>query len=87
MGEPLSRDTTTEIEQRQIDGWRRMTPAEKAVLIDGLTQAAVDMSLAGIRHRFPHENERQHRLRLAVIMHGPELAQRAYPDVAGLDPA
>lgn len=85
--QPLSRDTSPEIEQRQVDGWRRMTPADKASLIDGLTRAAVEMTLAGIRHRFPNEHERQHRLRLVAIMHGPELARRAYPELADLDPA
>ena len=84
---PLSRDTAPDIEQRQIEGWRAMTPAQKADLISGLTRAAFEMTMAGIRERFPHETERQHMLRLAVILHGRELACRAYPDAADLDPA
>jgi hypothetical protein len=36
----LSLDTTPEFEQRQIERWRTMSPAEKAAIVTGLTQAA-----------------------------------------------
>ena len=32
-GPPLAVDTPPEIEAMQIEGWRRMTPTEKAALI------------------------------------------------------
>ena len=69
----------------QIDGWRRMSVEEKAALITGLTDAAVRMTLAGIRHRYPDASPRELQLRLAVIMLGPELARKAFPEIAALD--
>jgi hypothetical protein len=37
---PLSLDTPPDIEHRQIEAWRRMSPAEKAAIVSGLTRAA-----------------------------------------------
>jgi len=82
---PLTQDTSPEIEQRQIEAWRAMSPAEKAELITGLTQAARAMALAGIRDRHPDASEREQFLRLAIITLGADLARRAYPEIDGLD--
>lgn len=73
----LSNDTAPDIERLQIEGWRRMTPAEKARTVTALTRAAIDMTKAGIRDRHPEESEDQHRIRLAEILLGRELAHRA----------
>lgn len=81
----LSRDTSPEIEQRQIEAWRDMSPAEKAALITGLSTAAREMALAGVRHRFPTAAPREHFLRLAIVTLGLELALGAYPEIARLD--
>lgn len=62
-----------------------MSPAEKAALITGLTQAARAMALAGIRERHPDASEREQFLRLAIITLGADLARRAYPEIDGLD--
>jgi hypothetical protein len=35
----LSLDTSPEIERRQIERWRQMSPAQKAAIVSGLTQA------------------------------------------------
>jgi hypothetical protein len=56
---PLARDTSSDIEQRQIEGWRRLSPAEKAALNSGLSRAAHDMARAGIRHRYPDAGPRE----------------------------
>jgi len=85
MTTPLSPDTSPDIERLQIDGWRRMTPARKAALVSGLTEAALDVALAGVRSRFPNASPREQRLRLAVVTLGPDLARRAFPEVDGLD--
>ena len=79
---PLSLDTSPDIERRQIDAWRRMSPAEKAAMVTGLTRAAFAMTAAGVRQRYPDASSREHFLRVAVIVLGPELACRAYPDAA-----
>jgi hypothetical protein len=83
-GSPLSFDTSPEIERRQIESWRQMTPAEKAAIVTGLTRAACAMTWAGVRQRHPEATPREHFLRVAVILLGVELASAVYPDVAGL---
>ena len=82
---PLSLDTSPEIERLQVEQWRRMSPAEKAALVSGLTQAAYDLTLAGIRLRHPDASPREQFLRLAIITLGPDLARRAYPEISATD--
>jgi hypothetical protein len=82
---PLTADTSPDIEERQARAWREMSPAQKAALISGLSRAARDLALAGVRHRYPNGSPREHFLRLAVVTLGLELARRAYPDVESLD--
>ena len=69
----------------QIERWRQMSAAEKAALISGLTQAAYDMALAGVRQRHPDASPREHFLRLAVVTLGPSLARQAYPEIGDRD--
>lgn len=78
---PLSLDTPFEVERLQIEGWRRMSPAEKAAMVNALTTAAIEMAKAGIRHRHPGESPERHRMRLAEILHGTEIARRLFPDL------
>ena len=77
---PLSLDTSPDIERRQIESWRRMSAAEKAGVVTGLTRAAYAMTFAGVRQRHPDASSREHFLRVAVIVLGAELARKAYPD-------
>jgi hypothetical protein len=74
-------DTSAEIEERQIEHWRLLSPAEKLALVSGLTIAAFDLARAGVRARFPNASPREQFLRLAIITLGPDLAKRAYPDI------
>ena len=83
--ERLALDTSPEIERLQIERWRNMTPPEKAALITGLTQAAFELSAAGVRHRYPNDSPREQFLRLAIITLGPDLARAAYPEIQWLD--
>lgn len=84
---PLSADTSPEIERLQIEEWRRMSVADKAAVVSGLTQAAYDLALAGIRQRYPAASPREQFLRLAVVTLGFDLARKAYPEVDQLDPS
>ena len=77
---PLSPDTPPDVELRLIESWRRMSAPQKAAMITGLTRAAYAMTLAGIRHRDPDLSPRRQFLQLALIVLGPDLACRAYPD-------
>ena len=61
-----------------------MTPAEKAAIVTGLTEAAINMALAGIRDRYPDATPREQFLRLAIVRLGSDLACKAYPDAAFL---
>jgi hypothetical protein len=78
----LSLDTSPEIERRQIERWRHMSAEQKAAIVSGLTQAVYDLARAGIRLRHPDASPREQFLRLALITLGPDLARRAYPEIA-----
>jgi hypothetical protein len=80
-----SADTSSEIERLQIEHWRGMSAAQKAAIVSGLTQAVYDLARAGVRHRYPAASHREQFLHLAIVTLGPELARKAYPDVATLD--
>jgi hypothetical protein len=80
----LSRDTSAAIEQRQIEAWRRMSPAEKLRLVSDATQAVIDLSFAGIRRRHPVASDRECFLRFACIALGQDVARTVYPDLAHL---
>jgi hypothetical protein len=87
MGRPLAADTPAEVEERQIEAWRRMSAAEKAALVTGLTNAALALARAGLLERYPDASERELFLRLAILRLGRDLAQRAYPDARPLSDA
>lgn len=80
----LSSDTGADIEQRQVDVWRRLSPVERLRLVSDTTRAVMDLSLAGIRRRHPEASDRECFLRLAAIVLGVETARLVYPDAAEL---
>lgn len=80
----LSGDTAAEVERRQIERWRRMTPAEKWALVRQLNTAVLDLARAGIRQRHPGASDRGCELRLRRLTLGPELALKVYPEIAAL---
>ena len=78
----LSADTTADVEQRQVDAWRRLSPVQRLRLVSDTTRAVIDLSLAGIRRRYPNASERECFLRLAAIRLGVGTTRRIYPDAA-----
>jgi hypothetical protein len=80
VAQPLALDTTPDIEQRQIESWRAMSPREKADIVSAFT-IAYELALAGIRHRHPESTAQEQFLRLALLTLGPDLARRAYPEI------
>jgi len=78
---PLARDTSAEVERLQIARWQNMSAAEKAAIVSGLSRAAHQLALAGIKHRHPHAGTREQFLRLAILNLGFDLARRAYPEI------
>jgi hypothetical protein len=83
--EPLSLDTSPEVERMQVEAWRRMHATQKAAIVSGLTQAVRDIAMAGVRDRYPNAAPREQFLRLALVTLGEELARRAYPEIDALD--
>jgi hypothetical protein len=61
-----------------------MTPAEKAEIVTGLTQAVYDLAAAGVRQRYPHASPREQFLRLAIVTLGQTLAEKVYPEIRQL---
>ena len=80
----LAADTSADVEERQILAWRQMSPADKAALVAGLTNATIVLARAGLRERHPGASDRELFLRLAILTLGRELAGRAYPDARSL---
>lgn len=72
------RDTTEEAWQIVEDGLRRMTPAQRVGRAVALTILAHNAALAWIRRRYPAEDERRWRLRLAARMTDPALMRAAF---------
>ena len=62
-----------------------MTPAEKAAIVSGLTEAAYELARAGVRQRYPDASPREQFLRLAIVTLGLDLAAKAYPDIVALN--
>jgi hypothetical protein len=83
--DPLAADTSPEIERRQFERFRQMSPVEKAAIVSGLTQAVYDLAAAGVRHRHPDASPREQFLRLAIVTLGQTLAEQAYPEIQELE--
>jgi len=62
-----SRDTSAEIERRQVDAWRAMGPAQKLAIVSQLTLATEELARAGIRERHPNATGREIELRLGAL--------------------
>jgi hypothetical protein len=75
---PESRDTHPQIEALRIEGFRRMTPAEKFAQVAALTRNVRDLGLAGIRMRDPGVSDREARMRLAALTLDQAVLRRAF---------
>jgi hypothetical protein len=74
----IPNDTDAAVEAILIEGYRRMSPAEKLERVRALTQAVQSLALADIRRRHPHASEREQALRLASRWLEPDLMLRAF---------
>ncbi|MCL4683448.1 hypothetical protein KJ059_01715 [Myxococcota bacterium] len=66
-GRPQSRDTSVEIERRQIEAWRAMSAAQKLAIVSQLSLATEELAAAGIRMRHPGVSGRELELRLGAL--------------------
>ena len=81
-----SPDTHPDIEKIQIEGYRRMSAAEKLRLAGELNRFAVNLILADVRRRHPDADEREVRLRAAARWLPADLMRKAFgwdPDEKG----
>jgi hypothetical protein len=76
-------DTHPAIEARAIEGYRKMSPAEKLRRVEALNETVLQLAAARIRQENPGLTERELRLRLAALWLPAETMRRAF----GWDPA
>ncbi len=71
-------DTPPETERVLFAMLREMPPWRKVELVVQLNQTVRELALAGLRERYPNASPEKLRRRLADIVLGPELAEKAY---------
>jgi hypothetical protein len=77
-------DTTAEVEQLLIEGYRKMSPAEKIARVAALNHALAELATARLRAQYGADlPERELRLRLAAL----RLDADTMRTVFGWDPA
>ena len=74
----LSPDTSSQIEQIQIERLRHMPVWRKLALVGEMNRAVRELALAGLRQRHPNDSPAQRHRRLADLLLGEELAARVY---------
>ena len=79
---PLSPDTTPQVQQKHYELMRKLSLEEKLSLAFALTDAARQMVLADLRHRFPDASEEEIRRRFIARVLPRHDVIRAY----GFDP-
>lgn len=62
----------------QIQQLRRMPAWRKLTLVGEMNRTVQALALTGLRQRYPDDTEEQRRRRLATLVLGSELADRAY---------
>jgi hypothetical protein len=71
-------DTHPKIDALLIEGYRRMTPAQKLERVRGLTRAVQELALLDVRRRHPKADAREQELRVASRWIEPDLMLRAF---------
>ncbi len=82
---PTSLDTSAAAERVLVEKLRAMSPEQRLRLALSLSQSVRSLALAGVRQRHPNASAREQFLRLAITLHGRDLATAAYPEIAALD--
>lgn len=68
-------DTTPDAWRRQLAIFRRLTGSERVAMAWSMSEAARELSAAGIRHRHPDWTADQVRDALLEQLHGAQLAE------------
>jgi len=80
----LSADTARDIEDRQVEAWRRLSSVEVAQTLNAAWSAGIQLAWFGLKERFPTASDKELRVRLAVLMLGRDVAARIHPDANAL---
>jgi hypothetical protein len=72
------RDTHPAVEALLIEGFRKMTPAQKLEIVSQLTRSVQELAMTDIRRRHPDADDRELALRLASRWLAPELMLAAF---------
>ncbi|MCR9246253.1 MAG: hypothetical protein NXI31_14575 [bacterium] len=79
---PQASDTTEAIDRLVFDGFRAMTPAERLELAAAASRSLEQLTIAGLRIKYPNAADEELRRRAGAIRLGPELTRRAFGDAA-----
>ena len=71
-------DTDKKVQALLIEGYKRMTEAERLQKVFELNRLLVKLMEAEVRHRYPNADEREIRLRVASRWLPSELMQKAF---------
>lgn len=71
-------DTHPEIHRRQIEGYRRMSAADKLRCVGNMYDFAMKLAMADVKRRFPDAEEEECRIRTASRWLDRELLKRAF---------
>jgi len=71
-------DTHPTIEALLIEGYRKMSPAQKIDRVRALTRAVQELALLDVRRRHPNADARELALRVASRWIDPDLMVRAF---------
>lgn len=71
-------DTSRDVEEIQLELFRKAPPWRKLELVDQLNQSVKLLALSGLRKRHPNATEKELRRKLADLILGEELAFRVY---------
>jgi hypothetical protein len=82
----LSRDTSRDAEDVQIEILRHASPQEKAEMLRGMHRSALALTRQGLRRRHPTASGAELESLRAQLWLGRELAARAYPGAPELAP-
>jgi hypothetical protein len=74
----MPNDTDRKVQALLIEGYRRMSEAERLQKVFELNRLLVKLMEAEVRHRHPNADEREIRLRVASRWLPPELMQKAF---------
>lgn len=76
---PVPSDTSADAERVMIDGFRRMSPAQKLERVAALNRALVDLATARLRRQYgPSMSPRELRLRLAALRLDADTMRKAF---------